>query len=397
MSRTPRISIVGAGLGGLCAAIALKSRGFEVKVFEQAPKLGEVGAGVQLGPNATRVFRALGLEQEILKTAFEPENHAVCNWQTGQVTAATPMKGVYEKQFGARYFTFHRADLHAALLQAVPERDITLDVKCTGVRNTGKGAVLSFADGKEVESDVVIGADGIHSAVRESLYGTLPARFTGVVCWRGLVPRDAVPPNTVSRDMGAWLGPKSTIVTYYVRRGELINWAAFYEAHDWKEESWKTYGDPAEALETYKDWHPSIGTLISKTTELYKWAVFERDPLPQWTEGNVTLLGDSAHPMLPYLAQGGCMAFEDAYVLASTLAQPSASPAQALKHYEKLRLKRTAEVQLASRNRGPVNNLTSPFARLKRDLGYKWNKLVRPGQHTYKVEWIYDYDATSVA
>lgn len=395
MSRPPRIAIVGAGLGGLCAAIALRSRGFEVKVFEQAPKLGEVGAGVQLGPNATRVFRALGLEQEILKTAFEPENHAVCHWKTGKVTAATPMKGVYEKQFGARYFTFHRADLHAALLQAVPEKDITLNAKCTGVRNSGKGAVIRFADGDEVESDVVIGADGIHSAVRESLYGKLPARFTGVVCWRGLVPRDAVPADTVSRDMGAWLGPKSTIVTYYVRRGELINWAAFYEANNWKEETWKTHGDPREALGIYRDWHPSIGTLISKTTELYKWAVFERDPLPQWTEGNITLLGDSAHPMLPYLAQGACMSFEDAYVLASTLAMPSMDLPQALKHYERLRLGRTAQVQIASRNRGPVNNLISPLARLKRDLGYKLNKLIRPAQHTYRVEWIYNYDATS--
>ncbi len=397
MSRPIRISIVGAGLGGLTAAIALAARGFEVKVFEQASALGEVGAGVQLGPNATRVFKALGLEQEILKTAFEPERHAVCNWKTGEVTAATQMKGVYEMQFGSRYFTFHRADLHGALLQAVPEKNITLNAKCTGVRNRGSSAVLRFANGSEVESDIVIGADGIHSPVRESLYGKLPARFTGVVCWRGLVPRGAVPEGTISPDMGAWLGPKSTIVTYYVRRGELINWACFYEAHDWKEETWKTHGDPKEALETYKNWHPSIGTLISNTTELYKWAVFERDPLPQWTEGRVTLLGDSAHPMLPYLAQGGCMAFEDAYVLASALAQPSMDPVQALKHYEELRRPRTSQVQLASRNRGPVNNLTSPLARLKRDLTYKLQKLVKPQQHTYKVEWIYNYDATKAA
>jgi salicylate hydroxylase len=397
LSRASRISIVGAGLGGLAAAIALAQRGFEVKVFEQAPALGEIGAGVQLGPNATKVLRALGLEQEILKTAFEPEQHVVRNWKTGRVVAATRMQGVYREQFGARYFTFHRADLHAALLQAVPADRIVLNAKCTGVRNTGNGAVLSFADGTEVESDAVIGADGIHSVVRESLYGPLAPRFTGVVCWRGVVPTAAVPAGTISPDMGAWFGPHSTLVTYYVRRGELINWAAFYEANGWREESWKIHGNHDEVLRTYEHWHPSIGALISKTEQLYKWAVFDREPLPQWSSGRITLLGDSSHPMLPYLAQGACMAIEDAYVLANALSQPSTSVEQALKNYEALRLPRTARVQLASRGRGPVNNLTSPLARLRRDVGYAVRKLVNPTRHTYKVEWIYDYDATAAA
>jgi salicylate hydroxylase len=388
------VSIVGAGLGGLAAAIALSARGFDVRVFEQASELGEVGAGVQLAPNATRVLNALGLEPEIMKTAFEPERHAVVNWKTGRVTAATQMKGVYENQFGARYLTFHRADLHAALLQAVPFKHITLNAKCIGMQDTGKSAVLSFEDGAEVESDVVIGADGIHSKVRELLFGPLAPRFTGVVCWRGVVPTQSVPTGTISPDMSAWLGPRSTVVTYYLRRGELINWAAFYEGNEWKEESWKTFASPAEVLRTYEQWHPSIATLISKTTQLYKWAVFERDPLTQWTSGRATLLGDSSHPMLPYLAQGGCMAFEDAYVLAASLAKQPGNVTQALKDYESLRLPRTARVQVASRARGPVNNITSPLARAGRDVRYAVQKLLNPSKHTYKVEWIYDYDAT---
>jgi salicylate hydroxylase len=395
MSKAPlKISIVGAGLGGLAAAIALSARGFEVRVFEQAPELGEVGAGVQLAPNATRVLNALGLQQEIMKTAFEPERHAVVNWKTGKVTAATQMKGVYEKQFGARYLTFHRADLHAALLQAVPSKQITLNAKCRSVEDNGRSVVLRFEDGTEVESDLVIGADGIHSKVRESLYGPLAPRFTGVICWRGVVPVGAVPKDTISRDMGAWLGPRSTLVTYYLRRGELINWAAFYEGNEWREESWKTFANPDEVLRTYEAWHPSINTLISKTTQLYKWAVFERDPLPQWTKGRVTLLGDSSHPMLPYLAQGGCMAFEDAYVLAAALAKSPENVVGALKLYESLRLPRASKVQLASRNRGPINNVTSPIVRATRDIGYAVQKLINPSKHTYKVEWIYNYDAT---
>jgi salicylate hydroxylase len=395
VTRPLRVSIVGAGLGGLAAAIALRQRGFEVTVFEQSAEITEIGAGVQLGPNAMKVLMALGLEQEAMKTAFEPERHVVRNWKTGRVVAATQMKGVYRDQFGAPYFGFHRADLQATLLQAVPQKDVRLNAKCVGVRNTGKSAVISFADGTEAESDVVVGADGIHSVVRESLYGPESPRFTGVVCWRGVVPVEVMPEGMVSPDMGAWFGPHSTLVTYYVRRGELINWAALYDAHDWREESWKTEGDPAEVMQTYKDWHPAVSELIAQTGRLYKWALFDREPLAQWSTGRITLLGDSAHPMLPYLAQGACMAVEDGYVLATELAREGVGVEKALENYEALRLPRTARVQLASRARTRVNQATSPIARLGRDLLYAAKKILNPAKHTYGVEWIYGHDVTA--
>ena len=390
-----RVSIIGAGLGGLAAAIALRQRGCEVTVFEQAAEITEIGAGVQLGPNAMRVLMALGLEEEAMKTAFEPERHVVRNWKTGRVVAATQMKGVYRNQFGAPYFGFHRADLQATLLQAVPQKDVRLNAKCTGVRNSGTSAVITFADGSEVESDVVVGADGIHSAVRESLYGPESPRFTGVICWRGVVPVEIMPEGMVSPDMGAWFGPHSTLVTYYVRRGELINWAALYDAHDWREESWKTEGNPAEVMQTYAEWHPAVNELISKTGRLYKWALFDREPLARWSTGRITLLGDSAHPMLPYLAQGACMAVEDGYVLATELARAGTGAEQALKNYESLRLPRTARVQLASRARAKVNQTTSPLARFGRDMAYAVKKILNPAKHTYGVEWIYSHDVTA--
>jgi salicylate hydroxylase len=392
MKESITVSVVGGGLGGLAAALSLLQRGFDVTVFEQADQLGEIGAGVQLAPNAMRVLMALGLEEDVLRVAFQPEAHVVRNWKTGRATAVTPMKTAYHRQYGAGYYTFHRADLHAALVKALPPERVRLNARCVSAANVPGGALLKFADGSEHRSDLVVGADGIHSAVRESLFGAQAPRFTGVVCWRGLVPANALAAGTVSNDMTAWFGPHSTIVTYYVRGGELVNFAAFFE-QDWRQESWRVEGDKQEVLDTYRDWHPHINALVDKTDRLYKWAVFDRNPLPQWTQGRITLLGDSAHPMLPYLAQGACMAVEDGYALATALAAHG-SVDQALAAYESARRPRTAKVQLASRARARVNHLESRFSRFRRDLGYAVQKLLDPTRHTYGVEWIYGHDVT---
>jgi salicylate hydroxylase len=341
-----------------------------------------------------KVLMELGLEKQVLRTAFEPEAHVVRNWKTGRITASTQMKGVYRDQFGAGYYTFHRADLHSALVEAVPAERIRLNVRCTGIHTSGKTAVLDFADGIQVESDLVIGADGIHSVIRETLFGAQPPRFTGVVCWRGLVPADSLPKNLVAPDMTAWFGPRSTIVTYHVRGGQIVNWAAFFE-QDWRHESWKMEGESEEVLRTYANWHPSINQLVSRTDRLYKWALFDREPLAQWTKGPITLLGDSAHPMLPYLAQGACMAIEDGYALAMALEREPDNAEQALQAYEAERRPRTARVQLASRARARVNQTESPLAGLRRDIGYAIRKFFNPSKHTYGVEWIYGHDVTA--
>jgi salicylate hydroxylase len=390
-----RVAIVGAGLGGLAAAVALRQRGFDVMVFEQSPTLGEVGAGIQVAPNAMKVLRALGLDAQAMAVGSELERHVIRDFKTGRIVSATPMKDAYRERYGAGTYGFHRADLHSVLLEALPRELITLDARCVAVQTHAERATLQFADGSEYQCDAVIGADGIHSVIREALFGPSLPRFTNVVCWRGLVPTDALSPNLIERDMTAWFGPHSTIVHYYLRRGEIVNWAGFCDAENWREESWRTEGDRDEALGYYQGWHPGIAELISKTEVLYKWALFDRDPLPQWTRGRVTLLGDAAHPMLPYLAQGACMALEDAYAVAAALARPHTSVEQALAEYQAARLPRTARVQLASRARAPINQMTSPLARLRRDVGMAVHRLFNPKQHTYKIEWIHGYDVTA--
>ena len=288
MSKVQKVAVVGAGLGGLNAAIALRQRGFDVTVYEQADRLGEIGAGIQLSPNASRVLIALGLDKAFEAIAFEPERHVVRNWKSGHIVSATQMRGVFRSQYGAGYFGAHRADLHAVLQRAVPAECIRLNARCTGVSQRADRAVLAFADGSTAEADVVIGADGIRSAVRASLFGPDKPRFTGHICWRGLVPASALPKGLIEPDMTAWFGPNGTVVHYYVRRGELVNWIAHFEA-DWREESWTVESDWREAAQAYAGWHPTLGELFSRTERCYKWALYDRDPLARWTQGRVTL------------------------------------------------------------------------------------------------------------
>jgi salicylate hydroxylase len=393
MSKVQNVAVVGAGLGGLCAAIALRQRGFDVTVYEQAPELGEIGAGIQISPNASRVLIALGLDKAFEAIAFEPDRHVVRNWKTGSIVSATQMRGVFRPQYGAGYFGAHRADLHRVLQDALPAECMRVNARCTGVRQDGERAIVMFADGREAQADVVIGADGIRSAVREGLFGPDAPRFTGHIVWRGLVPADALPKGLVEPDMTAWMGPKGTVVHYYVRSGEIVNWIAHYEA-DWREESWSIETDWRDAAASYDGWHPMLAQLFAPTARCYKWALYDRDPLPQWTKGRVTLLGDAAHPMLPYLAQGAAQSLEDGYVLADMLDQHRSDPVAALAAYEAARRPRTSRIQLHARERGQINNTTSPFQRFKRDLGYRLKRLIKPQEHTYKIEWIYGHDVT---
>ena len=386
---------VGAGLGGLTAAAALLQRGFAVTVFEQSPQLGEIGAGVQLSPNAMKVTRALGIEQEVLGVSFEPERHVIRSWRSGRILSATRLKGALRDAFHAGYYGFHRADLHQVLQRAVPAERIRLSATCTAVRTGNEAAAILLEDGTEVTSDVVIGADGIRSAVRESVFGQEAPRFTGNVCWRGTVPAEAMPAGAILPDMTVWFGPGASFIYYYVRGGKLINWVAMCEAEQWRSESWKLEGDRAQLIERYRRWHPTVRTLIAKSDRYLKWAMFDRDPLPRWTEGRVTLLGDAAHPMLPYLAQGACMAIEDAYSVAACLAASPEDVPRALKDYERARLERTARVQLLARARAVENHLASPVARLKRDLRYALQRFAHPDKHNYKIEWIYGHDVTN--
>ncbi len=395
MARSPRIAIIGGGIGGLTAAVALRQRGMEVVVFEQASALGDIGAGIQLGPNAVKTFRALGMEAEIAAIGFESEYQTIRSWRSGRIISRQRRKDVLRSRFGAPHYTLHRADLLEVLSRAVPDDCVKLAARCTGVEVADRAAVARFADGTEAEADVIVGADGIHSVVRCSLFGPQEPRFTGCLCWRGLVPIDLVPKDIVTADGTAWWGPHGHIVHYLVRRGELVNFVAHYDSDAWTEESWTRECDRAELIETYAGWNDALLRLIECSDRYFKWALYDRDPLERWSKGRATLLGDSAHAMLPYLAQGACMAVEDGYILAEALARSPEDVVGALSRYEALRIPRTRQTVLGSRYRAKENHLASPWKRLVRDVKIAVHDRLHPGDTIFRATWLYDYDVAA--
>lgn len=391
-----KVIVVGAGLGGLAAAAALHRRGIEVTVIEQAGQLGEIGAGVQLAPNAMKVLRALGLERRAAEIGFEPDAHVVRNWKSAEVLARTPYKGALRQAFGADYYCYHRADLHELLRSAVPKELIKLSARCSGVREEGGKAYVELKDGQVLEADAVIGADGIHSVVRGSLFGESDPRFTGNACWRGMTPVDALPPGLITSDMTVWFGPGASVVHYYIRGGAYINWIAAFESDSWAEESWTAQGTREEAVARFADWHPTVVSLLSKSDQYLKWGLFDRDPLPQWSRGPITLMGDACHPMLPYLAQGACMALEDGYAVADALARAGDDVAGGMLAYEAQRRPRTAKVQLLARARSVENHLRDEAAMRERDERFARIRADEAsGKHAYGIEWIYEHDVTA--
>ena len=394
MARSARIAIIGGGIGGLTAAHALRLRGFDVAVYEAQPELKEIGAGVALGPNAMKALRALGLEQAVRDIGWEADAHTLRNWKSARAIMETS-NATQATRFGAAGCFAHRADLLDALAAALPEEIVTLGARGVAVSTDGDVAAASFADGSEIEADVVIGADGIHSAVRSSLFGEDAPRFTGKVCYRSVIPIDAVPGGPPPPESVTWLGPHGAIVVYRLRRGELINVVSHYDDATYKHESWITECDRAEVIERYSGWHESLVRLFSASERWYKWALYDRDPIPRWTRGRATVLGDAAHPMLPYLGQGAGQTMEDGCVLAAALAaSPDDLPA-GLERYERSRRPRASSVVLAARARGADNHLVSPLAAARRDLMIAVRKRFGSDQEGRGAGWIWDYDAGS--
>jgi salicylate hydroxylase len=395
MARKPRVVIVGGGIGGLTAATALRRHGIDVLVCEKAGALGEIGAGIQLGPNAVKTYRALGLEAAIDAIGFESEYQTIRSWRSGRIISKQPRRDMMRARFGAPYYTLHRADLLEVLSRTLPDDSLRLSAHCIGIVADDRMAVARFADGSEIEADVVVGADGIHSAVRTGLFGPQAPRFTGCVCWRGLVPFDAVPRGLITADGTAWWGPHGHIVHYLVRGGELVNFVAHYDSDAWTEESWTQECDRAEILATYAGWNEALLQLIRCSDRYYKWALYDREPLDRWSQGRATLLGDAAHAMLPYLAQGACMAIEDGYVLADAIAHAPDDLTGALKRYEALRIPRARRTVLGSRFRAKENHLASPWQRLLRDTKIALRDRFSSDKTAFRAAWLYDYDVAA--
>ncbi|MGR9093132.1 MAG: FAD-dependent monooxygenase [Gammaproteobacteria bacterium] len=357
------VTIIGAGIGGLTAALALQHRNIPVRVFEQARELGEIGAGLHLSPNGMKVLSALGLGDVIEGIRFQPEALAMRHYATGAAFFENPFDDAFRERFGAPFYGFHRADLHRMLHDAVVANDpdcIIVSKRLTALSESANAVTLEFADGERHVAAILIGADGVHSTVRTLRHSELRATYTGHVAYRGMVCSDAVAPGLVEPKMNVWAGPGAHVVAYYVRRGELLNYVALTEEDDWDTENWTTPADKRGLAERFSDWNPTVRALIDHTQEgqCYKWALLVRDPLPSWSSARSTLLGDAAHPMVPYLAQGSVMAIEDAWVLAHALTHID-EPAAALKIYEDARLERTAKFNAPPGSRA---SLTTPSA-----------------------------------
>ena len=398
-----RVAIIGGGIGGLTAANALSRAGIEVAVYEAAAELREIGAGVALHPNAMKVLRAIGVEDGVRAVAGRSQWQVLRNWKTGRVIGKTSRRQ-QAASFGIEAATVHRADLLAVLAGALPAGMVTLGRRCTQVRTDGEVAAARFADGSEIEADVIVGADGIHSPVRASLFGPDAPRFTGKICYRSVVATAAVRGGRTSSDgaqwpraEGAqWLGPHGTIVLYPLRGEELINVVCHYDDASYRHESWITECRREEVLERYAGWHESLLRLFAAADTWYKWALYDREPIPRWTRGRVTILGDAAHPMLPYLGQGACQAIEDGAVLATALSAEAADPLAGLDRYERTRRPRASRVVLTARERGLSNHLTSPWAAWRRDLSIAWRRRVNQSDPEGRgTAWLAGYDASS--
>jgi salicylate hydroxylase len=394
---TLRIAIVGGGLGGLAAALFLRKAGLDVTVYEQAPELREIGAGIVVPPNMVRPLGTLGLAQKLPTCAVRIEAAwEFRRWENGRVLFVQPMGEECERLYGAHCYVAHRADLLALFQRALPPQLLRLDHRCVKVSQDEHEVELTFCSsaGREatVTADVVIGADGIHSSVRQSVAPKINARFSGLCVFRCLVPAKKSPKMALRPVQTLWLGPGRHFVHYPISGGQLVNVVAIVPAGDWRTESWIADGKISDLAKEFEGWDDRLHQLIRSASETKRWALYDRDPHARWTEGGVSLLGDAAHAMLPFLAQGAAQAIEDAVVLADCLRAADRSSARhALLRYEEIRRPRASRVQLMSRGMAGVDHLPDGPEQRQRDAEFADSDPLR------RSAWLYGHDAAADA
>jgi len=372
MARPLRVAIIGAGMGGLATAAALRRVGIDVTVYEQASQFARLGAGIQVGCNAMKVLRGLGLEARMRSQSFYPRSWNNRDWRTGEVKFDMIFGESAEQKFGAPYLLAHRGDLHAALASAVPDEHVRLNHKLVGLDQTADGVRLSFANGATATADAVVGADGVHSIVRDILFGESPVRFTGRIAYRTTYPAALLNGEKID-DCTKWWGEDRHIVIYYVKpdRSEVYLVTSQPEP-EFRIESWSAKGDVRALRAAFGGFDRQVEKVLAACPDVHKWAIVDRDSLSCWREGDITLLGDACHPMTPYMAQGAAMAMEDAAVLSRCLDGVGRDGvADAFRRFEATRKERTSRVQDTSRK--------NIWLKQKTDA-----------------DWVYGYDAWNV-
>ncbi|MEZ5497798.1 MAG: FAD-dependent monooxygenase [Steroidobacteraceae bacterium] len=362
--QTMEVTLLGAGIAGLSAALGLQRAGFKVRIYEQAPELGEVGAGLSLSPTAAHALTYLGLKPMLEEKAYKPDDQAVRHYKDGRVLQRVNRGKALLDAYGERYYVIHRADLHGALAEAVRANDpeaILVNRRCVSVTQRGRIVEVGFADGETINADVLIGADGSRSVVRTCLFGESSPVYTGYIAWRGLVPMDRVPPDILDPPSGLFIGPRHMVNRYPVRNGTLLNFVAFAEREAWTAEGWSIHSTVAELLREFEGWHSDVLTFMAATPpdQLFKWGMFDHEPFEHWYRGRVGLLGDAAHPILPFLGHGAVLGIEDGVVLARAF-QAAESPEEALQRFQDARIERASHVVRESRKAGKEFHAADP-------------------------------------
>ncbi|MEQ8344062.1 MAG: FAD-dependent monooxygenase [Sneathiellaceae bacterium] len=346
------IAVIGGGIGGLAAGLSLLAAGLDVHVYEQSAQLGEIGAGIQIGPNASRLLNRLGMAEDLDRFGVRPGHWHQRRWDDGRTLLRSDLGAAAEAAFGAPYYNIHRADLLAALGARLPAERLHLGHRLDRVVDHGDRVEARFGNGATIAADALVGADGIRSAVRAQLFDEDRPQFTGCIAYRGLVPAERIAHLDLPVEAVAWLGPGNHFVHYYVRGGQLFNFVAVIDRDTWTAESWTAPGQVADVLAAFEGWHPIVREIVGSVPETFVWGLFDHPPMAAWTRGRITLLGDSCHAMLPFIAQGAAQAIEDGACLAACLSAAPADLPAALQRYERLRLPRATFVQgLATRNK----------------------------------------------
>ncbi len=387
-----KIIIVGGGIGGLCAALSLRALGVDALVLEQASELKEIGAGIQIASNGALVLRKLGLEEKLASMAVQPLSWEYCDMETGRTQVSWPLGQEAAQRYGSPLYNVHRADLIQMLAEALPKGGIRFGAKSVDIGQNEGSAWVRLETGELLEADAIIGADGIHSVVREKLYGPADASFANLLIWRALIPADRMPDLKYEERGNYWVGAGRSIVTYWVRRNEMYSFLASVPATEVHRESWADSGNASDLLRSFQGAEPRVQRMLEAIDSTFITGMYYRNPLDRWTEGRISLMGDAAHAMVPYLAQGACQAIEDAWVLATCLSKQGASDVPgALIEYEERRRPRTTRVQAAARSMVKIVHESDADRIRARNGRWKGMSRIDPlGETTWNFTWGYN-------